>query len=300
MGTFRAPRGGRWVWGIIFGAMLFAGIAHAGHTVTIGLWPGHPSEQKERIFAPVVDSMGRITGIDFELRSLSHREAGLAAFRSGQVDLLLTGPREYLAVKARIGARPLVAFSDTDHYAVVAVRGDLGITRASHLKKQAVIMTPGHLIAEDLAPLHLILQMGLNPFEDVSTVRLDPESGWRSFRSGTMTVMATSFGNLARLMDRDRDFSRRAVRILGRGPDLPGDILLIRPHWKPAVASRIRDAFRSHAAVLDALLRAGMGGPHYRNTAFTTNVTDQDYQGLLAMMAEVGQRRYAGLSGKYD
>lgn len=263
--------------------------------MTVGIWLGHGGEHNQDIYAPLMDSVGRITGIDFQLRSLPGRKASLDAFRSGQVDLLLTGSREYLIARAQSGAKLIASLARPDHYAVVAVRGDL-VKNRSDLKGRSVIMSPGDHISEELAPLHLILQMGLNPYGDVSMVRLDPASAWQSFRRGRITAIAVSYNRLNDMMDRDRNFFRRHVRILGRGPDLPGDVLLIRPDAKPSVVSRIQDAFRSHAAVLDAILGAGMGGAFYRNAAFTTRVTEQDYHFLLTMMAELGQFQFAGSS----
>lgn len=288
-------------WAMAFWAWLLVGIGYAAEPMAVGVWLEEaPSSQSKAIFAPVVDALGRVAGCDFQLKSFSGPDEGLKAFGDGRVDLLITGPRSYLTVKRQHGALLLAEFFRPDNFSVLAVRGNSNIRHAFQLKNQAVALPAGQAVGSSLAPMHLMLKLGLDPYRDLSVVRFDLDYAWRSFRRGGMAAIATSQDRLKRLMAEDSGVSRSTLRILGRGPDLPGDVLMVRADADPAIVSRIRGALRSHAGLFEAILRAGMGTARYGDDALTTAVSDRDYDGLLTMMAELGQVRFATLAGRND
>jgi phosphonate transport system substrate-binding protein len=81
---------------------------------------------------------------------VADRAAAAVALQSDQVDIVFTGPAEYVVINAKTEAVPFLAITRPNYFSVIAVRADSGLTNAEQLKGQTLSMsdigsTSGHL-----------------------------------------------------------------------------------------------------------------------------------------------------------
>src|SRR5262245_37312616 len=79
-------------------------------------------EQLQREFGAFRDLLEAQTKLNIELFPVSDRTAAVTALENGQIDLVLTGPAEYVIFRSRTDVRPLVGLHRPDYTAVILVR----------------------------------------------------------------------------------------------------------------------------------------------------------------------------------
>jgi len=110
--------------------------------------------------------LGEILDKKIELFPLDNYIAAAVALQSGQLKLALTGPSEYVIMRARTNAVPIIAITRPDYYSLILVRANSEIKSAAQLKGKTIAMweigaTGGHLGA-----IKILLDAGLNPQSD--------------------------------------------------------------------------------------------------------------------------------------
>lgn len=83
-------------------------------------------------------ALENVTGLDIELFPVSSRTSAVEAMNSGQVDLVLTGPAEYVVMKELLQPRIVVAWQRPDYFAQIAVLSDGEIRSLDDLKGKKV------------------------------------------------------------------------------------------------------------------------------------------------------------------
>ena len=91
-------------------------------------------EQLQTEFGAFKDVLTKKTGLNIKFFPVPNRTAAVEAMRNKKIDLVLTGPAEYVIFKNRTNAKPLVGFSRPDYFADIVVMADGPIQDVKDLK----------------------------------------------------------------------------------------------------------------------------------------------------------------------
>jgi phosphonate transport system substrate-binding protein len=254
-------------------------------------------EQMQREFGAFRDLLSQKTGIDFKFFPVPNRTAAVEALRSRRVEFVLTGPAEYVVMKTRTDAKPVVGFSRPDYFANVITLADSGITELSQLKGKKVAMGSVGSTSKHLAPMQLFSDHGLNPRKDIKVIHTGVKLGWEALKRGDVDAFATTNDKFLKLRDKDADLQPGAFRVIARSRDLPNDVLLARPDVDQKVLGKLRKAFNNHGAELAAAILQGEDNKKYKGMTFLGNIKDSDYEYVRQMYVTIGYPQLAQMVG---
>jgi phosphonate transport system substrate-binding protein len=254
-------------------------------------------EQMQREFGAFRDLLSQKTGIDFKFFPVPNRTAAVEAMRSKRVEFVLTGPAEYVVMKTRTDAKPVIGFSRPDYFADVITLADSGITDLSQLKGEKVAMGSVGSTSKHLAPMQLFSDNGLNPRSDIEVVHTSVKLGWEALKRGDVAAFATTNDKFLKLRGKDADLQPGAFRVIARSRDLPNDVLLSRPDVDQKVLQKLRDAFKNHGPELAAAILQGEDNKKYKGMTFLSNIKDSDYEYVRQMYVTIGYPQLALMVG---
>lgn len=257
-------------------------------------------EELQREFGAFTKTLSDATGYDIEFLPVTNRTAAVEALRFKKVDFVLTGPAEYVVIKKRTNANIVVGFSRPDYFAVLISRADSPYTLAKHLKGQKVAMGSVGSTSKHLGPIQAMADGGLNPIDDVKVINTKMPLAWESLKKGD--VAAVGMNHLKFIKFREKEMEKGglqpgAFRVIGRGPDLPNDVLMAGTHVDADVVENVRKAFVEKSDDLIKAILQGEDNQKYKGMAFLDTVKDQDYNYVRAMYATAGYPEYSDFIG---
>src|SRR3546814_12821302 len=91
-------------------------------------------EALQQEFGAFESALEDATGLEIELYPVASRTTAVEALNSGQIDLVLTGPAEYVVMKELSQPKIVVAWQSPDYFAQIAVVADGPIRTRAHTK----------------------------------------------------------------------------------------------------------------------------------------------------------------------
>ena len=181
-------------------------------------------EQLQTEFGAFKDVLTKKTGLNIKFFPVPNRTAAVEAMRNKKIDLVLTGPAEYVIFKNRTNAKPLVGFSRPDYFADIVVMADGPIQDVKDLKNKKVAMGGVGSTSKHLAPMQVMKDAGLNPLKDIKPFHTSVKVGWEALKRGDVAAFATTNDKFLKLRSKDKQFQPGAFRVIARSKDLPNDI----------------------------------------------------------------------------
>lgn len=258
-------------------------------------------EELQREYGAFVETLSRETGMTVSFFPVTNRVAAVEALRFKQIDLVLTGPAEYVVFKKRTEAVPVVGFTRPDYFAAIIVKADSGITEVSQLKGKKVGFAEVGSTSGHLAPMQLFQDNGLDPLKDIEAVHLKRKVAWEAFKRGDLAAWGENYQKFMALRDKEAEaggMSAGSFRVIARGRDLPNDLLLAGTHVDQAAIAKIRQAFVSHSAKLVAAILTGEETQKYKGMAFIPAPADREYDYVRSMYRTIGYPEYADFLGE--
>jgi len=249
-------------------------------------------------FGKFRDVLSAATGQEVAFYPVSSRTAAVEAMRAQRVDFVLTGPAEYVVFRKLAGARPVVGFSRPDYYSAIVTLAESGIQRLDQLKGRKVAFGPIGSTSDHLAPAQILADAGLDPQRDVIPVHIDRNVAWEALKRGDVAAVALGYRKLVIVREREKDLPPGAFRVIGRGPDLPNDVLVAGSHVPPEKLALVRRIFVEHSAELVAAILSGQENQKYQGMKFVANVDDADYEYVRSMYRSIGRPQLAEFVGE--
>jgi phosphonate transport system substrate-binding protein len=85
--------------------------------------------------------------------------------------------------------------------------------------------------------------------------------------------------------------------VIGRGPDLPNDVLMAGAHVDDAVVKTVQNAFVENSDVLITAILQGDDNQKYKGMAFLTTIKDEDYDYVRSIYRTAGYPEYSDFIG---
>jgi phosphonate transport system substrate-binding protein len=199
-------------------------------------------EELRRSFGPFVEVMEKALGLKVEFFPVGNRTAVVNALRFKQVDVVMTGPSEYVAMETQVkGAEPLVSLARPSYASIFIVPEDspyqsLADLKGARISMKSVGSTTGHII-----PAYMLVEAGLDVDRDVRILNLGGTL-FEALIAGEVDAAATGVRDWDGFIER----TGGGYRILAQSPQMPDDLVVAGPHIAPDCVDYIRDRMMAH------------------------------------------------------
>lgn len=257
-------------------------------------------EELQREFGAFVSTLERATGYEVEFYPVTNRTAAAEALRFKKIDFVLTGPAEYVVINKRTKAQAVVGFSRPDYFSVVVVLADGPIRDIRELKGHKIALGSVGSTSKHLGPMQVLADAGLQPLKDVEQINTKLPVAWEALKRGDVAAVGMTNDKFLTLRSQEHEgggLHPGAFRVVGRGRDLPNDLLMAAPHVDPSVVATVRKAFTAHSSELVSAILKGEDNQKYHGMVFLPTVADADYHYVRQMYATIGYPEYADFVG---
>ncbi|MFN8726498.1 MAG: phosphate/phosphite/phosphonate ABC transporter substrate-binding protein [Rhodospirillales bacterium] len=252
-------------------------------------------ENLQREWGPFQKALEARTGLKLAFFAVTNRTAAVEAMNAKRVDLVFTGPAEYVVFRTRTNAVPVIALQRTDYYANVVVRADSGITEVSELKGKKVAFGSIGSTSRHLGPMQVLADQGLNPREDFQVTHVSANVGFEALKRGDVAAMGMNYTDFQRLVERD---PATPYFVIARGRDLPLDLILAGAHVEASVVKRLRKGIADNAAEMTKAILAGEGEHvKFKGMSWVPSIRDADYNYVRKMYRTIGQTQFGEFVG---
>jgi phosphonate transport system substrate-binding protein len=241
-------------------------------------------EELQREFGAFQASLEKNSGLDVEFFAVNDRTAAAAALQADRVDVVFTGPAEYVVIHDKTGATPIVAIERDGYRSTIYTKADRGITSLEQLRGQKVAMSDVGSTSGHLGPSQMLVDAGLKPGTDVEVLTVG-DTVHESLKRGDVSAVGIGYHDYEGFMAEEPDPGQ--YRVLAEGPALPPDLLMGREGLDAQTVTAIQDAFNNHFDELLAAMLEGKDNAKYDNAKLVP-VTDKDYDPVRRMYQAVG------------
>lgn len=208
-----------------------------------------------------------------------------SALQQDQVDLVFTGPSEYVVMRARTNAAPVAAIKRERYYPVIVIPADSGIKSVDELKGKTIAMWEVGSTSGYLGPTKLLIDAGLDPKTDVK-IELVGKKGLAALKAGKVDAWAGSIRRYDTFLKSEK-LTKKDLPVLVKGPDFPADPFVTNSRMDAGFAAEIRkQLFQNQDKILKAIEPAD--GAKFTG-AKMVEVQDADYDMIREVYRAVGQ-----------
>lgn len=240
-------------------------------------------EELQRGFGAFVEAFEESTGLPVEFYPVNDRVAAAAALQSDQVDLVFTGPAEYVVLRERVGVEPVVAIKRADYHSCIYSPVSTGIGSVAELKGKKVGMTDVGSTSGHLGPSQLLVDAGLDPRSDLTVITAG-DAVHEALKRGDLDAVGIGCHDYEEFMENDDPAN---YKMLKEGDQLPPDIVVAREGYSPENIKLIQEAFEEDFDVLLAALLEGKDSQKY-DAATLVIPNDSDYDVVRSMYQAIG------------
>lgn len=242
-------------------------------------------EALQQEFGGFQKELSKLTGLDIELIPVSSRTAAVEAMNSGHVELVLTGPAEYVVMKQLSDPRIVVAWQRPDYFAQIAVLANGPIRSVEDLKGKKVSFGSVGSTSQHLGPAQVLADFGIMYGKDYEGVIISRNVAAEALIRGDIAAIGLNYGHLNSIR---KAFPNAAFAVVARGRDLPNDILVARKDIPEEVFVKVREAFLKHGNELMNAVLKGEDNQKFKGGIFITDIKDSDYDYVRSMYRTIG------------
>ncbi|GGE96775.1 PhnD/SsuA/transferrin family substrate-binding protein [Stappia taiwanensis] len=265
-------------------ALVLAGAAQA-EPIKFAVTDIEGLEALQQEFAPFEKALEEASGQDIELLPVNSRTAAVEALKQGLVDLVLTGPAEYVVINGLTDAKIVTAWQRPNYYAQIVAMSSGPIKSVDDLKGKTVTFGSVGSTSQHLGPAQVLADFGLAYGSDYKPQIISRNVATEALIRGDVQAIGMNEGHLASIR---KAFPDQSFTVIARGRDLPNDILVARKDADPEAIAAIKKAFVEQADKLMAAILKGDDNQKYKGGFFLNEVNDSDYDYVRSMYATIG------------
>ncbi|MAS13230.1 MAG: phosphonate-binding protein [Nitratireductor sp.] len=265
-------------------ALVFAGAVQAA-PLKFAVTDIEGLEALQQEFAPFEEALEAASGQDIELLPVSSRTAAVEALKQGQVDLVLTGPAEYVVIDGLTDAEIVTAWQRPNYYAQIVVMSSGPIKTVQDLKGKTVTFGSVGSTSQHLGPAQVLADFGLAYGSDYKPQIISRNVAAEALIRGDVQAIGMNEGHLSSIREA---FPDQSFTVIARGRDLPNDVLVARKDADPEAIAAVKKAFVEQSDKLMAAVLKGDDNQKYKGGFFLNEVSDSDYDYVRSMYATIG------------
>lgn len=253
-------------------------------------------EELQRDFGFFRAELEKTLGVKVEFFPVSDRTAAVAALETDQVDLVFTGPAEYVVVRAKADAIPVIGITRPGYHSLIVVHADSPYHTLQDLKGKKVAMSDVGSTSGHLGPSKILIDTGLKPGTDVEVLTLG-DGFLAAFYNKDTDALGCNLTDLEILMQ-ELGVERNQLRVLQQGPALPNDVFVLNKKYSDEVVTEIRDKMKENeSSLVDAILKAGSGDTMKYRGAELVPADDKQYDYVRGMYEAIGVNDFSEFVG---
>lgn len=243
-------------------------------------------EQLQTEFGPFRDKLQALTGLEIEFQPVNSRTSAVEAMNSGQLELALTGPSEYVVMHEMTKADVIVGWQRPDYFAQVVTLAGRGINTPKDLKGKKIAFGSAGSTSTHLGPAQVLADQGLTYGRDYQSLHIDRNVAIQALINGDLDAVGMSFDHLNSAR---KAFPNIPFLVVARGRDLPDDALMASPKANQDNVEKIRKAFTEHGPdLLGSVLNGTDDNQKYAQGVFRSGIKNSDYDYVRAMYNTIG------------
>jgi phosphonate transport system substrate-binding protein len=252
-------------------------------------------ETLQREWGPFQKALESKSGLKVSFFAVNNRTAAAEALRAKRLDLVFTGPAEYVVMRARTDAVPVIAIQRVDYYPNVVVRADSGITDVAQLKGKRVAFGSIGSTSRHLGPMQLLADLGVDPRSEIQATHVKSNIGFEALKRGDIAAMGMNYTDFQSLRERDPS---TPYFVIARGRDLPLDLILAGAHVDKGVVEKVRKAIADNQVEMSKAVLAGAGeNVKFKGMVWVPSIRDEDYNYVRKMYGTIGQKQFSEFVG---
>ncbi len=249
-------------------------------------------EELEQNYGQFKDSLQEVLKTDIEFYPVPNYTAAAPALLQNQVDFVWAGPSEYVILRSRAKAIPVIALTRPRYYSVIAVRADSGIKSLAQLKGKTMAVTNLGSTGSYFGSIRLLIEAGLNPQSDFKVVVFkDKTQGQKSLEAltnGEVDAWGVVIYRYEQYLQ-DRGLSQKDFPIIAQGPLLPNDIFIVNSQLPPESIDTIRAQMLANK---DKLMESIIAVESKFKGGSLVAAKDSDYDMIRQVYRAIGQGAY--------
>lgn len=242
-------------------------------------------ETLQQEFGAFEAKLEELTDQEIDLFPVSSRTAAVEALNQDKVDLVLTGPAEYVVIKELTDARIVTAWQRPDYFAQIVTLSDGPVKSVQDIKGKIVTFGSVGSTSQHLGPAQVLADFGLVYNKDYEAQIISRNTAVEALIRGDVAAVGMNQTHLGRIREAFPDVS---FTVVARGRDLPNDILVARADANADAVAAVKAAFLDHAPELMAAILTGEDNQKFKGGFFLTDVADGDYDYVRSMYATIG------------
>lgn len=252
-------------------------------------------EELQRDYGAFREELEATLGRKVEFFPVADRAAAAVALQSEQVDIVFTGPAEYVVINARTEAVPFLAITRPNYFAAIAVRADSGITSAEQLKGQKLSMSDIGSTSGHLGPAKILVDQGLDPQQDLEVLMLG-DGELQALKNGDVVAWGGSYIDYERFLEAE-GAKESDYPIILRGEMLPSDVMVASKTLDPALVEDIRGKMLANQEALVTAITSVDANEKFVGSELVS-VDDSDYDPVREAYRAIGVDEFTEFVGE--
>ena len=268
--------------------------AQAADKITFAVTDVEGLEPLQQEFGPFRDKLQELTGLKVEFFAVNNRTMAVEAMRAKQADFVLTGPAEYVVIKATTGAEVVVGWQRPDYFAQIVALATGPIKSVKDLKGKKVSFGSVGSTSQHLGPAQALADLGMKYGTDYDPQIIKRNVALEALQRGDLAAIGMNFTHLQKARKAYPDV---AFTVIARGRDLPNDILVVRKGVDAKIVKKVQDAFAKNGKELLGSVTSVKANKKYIGGSFLTNIDDKDYDYVRDMYKTIGVKSFSSFVG---
>lgn len=251
-------------------------------------------EEVQREYGPFKAAFEKVTGLKMEFFSVSGRTAAVEAMAADQLDFVLTGPAEYVVFNARLKAQPVVVWTRPNYASSLLVLDESSAKDFKDLKGKKISFGSIGSTSQHLGPATLLAKSGLKYKADYEPVFLKLNVAAEALLRGDIAAIGLNQTHIERVQ---KQYPGKKFRAIGKGVQLPDDLIVASAKVKPEIVTKFREAFTKHKDEIQKAIVATKENKKFVGGEFKSSVSDKDYDSVRQMYVNVGVTEFTKFIG---
>lgn len=230
--------------------------------------------------------LGEVLEKKIELFPVDNYIAAAVALQSGQLKLALIGPSEYVIMRARTNAVPVIAITRPDYHSIILVPANSEIKSAAQLKGKTIAMWEIGATSGHLSPIKILMDAGLNPQSDFKISMLG-KKGLQALKKDQVDALGIGMSRYNDLLKID-GLSAKDFRIIATGVPLPSDLFVASSNLPNTLVEKIRTRLVENQDKLIEAILLGKANDKYQGAKLVP-ANDSDYNMIREVYKAIGQ-----------
>ncbi|MGK7928641.1 MAG: PhnD/SsuA/transferrin family substrate-binding protein [Spirulina sp.] len=242
-------------------------------------------EELQRDYGAFRQALEEATGKKVKFFPVADRTAAAVALQSDQVDVVLTGPAEYVVIRAKTQAVPFVAITRPNYRSAIAVQPDSGIKDVASLKGNKIIMSDLGSTSGQLGPTKILVDAGLDPEKDVEILMLG-DTDLQAFKNGESIAWGGAVLDYERFLEAE-GLKPADFPLIEIGPLLPSDVFVASNTLAEDYVEEIKQGTIANQDVLIEAIVSVEANKKYIGSEIV-EVQDSDYDSIREAYRSLG------------